>query len=163
MGERKKKKAEESSDDGGANFMMMFNALMIIILAFFILLNTLAEIDESKKKEALGSLAGAFGVLMGGNEQDKAASRMNRSDSVTQDMRVIDSLLRDLRILIKDKKLGDPQDVGLDSGGLYPRLRLASHLLYRPGGIEITPKAFPSHPPFIPSSEQSGSSLQQSK
>jgi chemotaxis protein MotB len=123
--------------------MMLFNSLMIILLAFFILLNALADIDESRKKEAIGSLQGAFGVLMGGNEAEQQASTMNRSESLTEDQEIIQSLLRDLRIVIRDKKLGDPQDVGLESGGLYPRLRLASHLLYRPGGIEITPKAFP--------------------
>lgn len=41
-------------------------SLFLILLTFFILLNSIAVIDESRKRAALGSLIGAFGGLPGG-------------------------------------------------------------------------------------------------
>ena len=60
---RKKKKVEEEEGD---SFIVMFTSLSVILLAFFILLNSLATPDEKKERTALGSLAGAFGILTGG-------------------------------------------------------------------------------------------------
>lgn len=55
---------EADNRQGGIRLMII--SLFIILLAFFIVINSLAVIDERRKFEALGSLAGSFGVLPGG-------------------------------------------------------------------------------------------------
>lgn len=45
---------------------LMNVTLMMVILAFFIVLNSLAVPSDTKKKAALGSLIGTFGLLSGG-------------------------------------------------------------------------------------------------
>ncbi len=139
MGERSKPEEEE----GGDQFMLMFTALMIIVLAFFILLNTMAVVDEQKKRQAIGSLQGSFGVLAGGSAYDEDGRNMDKSESLDEDTAVLESMLKDLKFIVEDKKLGDPADIGLETGGMFPRLRVASDVLYGPGGTQISPRAFP--------------------
>lgn len=123
--------------------MLMFTALMIIVLAFFILLNTMAVVDDQKKRQAIGSLQGSFGTLSGGSTYDEDGRNMDRSESLDEDTAVLESMLKDLKFIVEDKKLGDPSDIGLESGGMFPRLRIASDVLYGPGGTQISPRAFP--------------------
>jgi chemotaxis protein MotB len=139
VGERSKPEEEE----GGDQFMMMFTALMIIVLAFFILLNTMAVVDEQKTRQAIGSLQGSFGVLKGGSAYDEDGRNMDKSESLDEDTAVLESMLKDLKFIVEEKKLGDPSDIGLETGGMFPRLRVSSDVLYGPGGTQISPRAFP--------------------
>mgnify|MGYP003330134218 FL=1 len=43
-------------------FDVMFVSLGLILLAFFIALNAMAVLDDSKTREAIGSLTGEFGM-----------------------------------------------------------------------------------------------------
>ena len=61
--ERKKKKQDDDGVDIGRTMTV---SLFLILLTFFILLNSIAVIDENKKRVALGSLLGSFGQLPGG-------------------------------------------------------------------------------------------------
>lgn len=63
MAKRKKNNGSESGKDIG---LVMTVSLFLIILTFFILLNSIAVIDDNKKRQAVGSLIGAFGSLTGG-------------------------------------------------------------------------------------------------
>jgi len=63
MGRRRKKEPESSGADIG---LMMTVSLFLILLTFFILLNSIAVLDDNRKRLALGSLIGAFGILPGG-------------------------------------------------------------------------------------------------
>ena len=63
MASKKRKIDDESA--GGIG-MMMTVSLFMILLTFFILLNSIAVMDESRIRMALGSLMGAFGGLPGG-------------------------------------------------------------------------------------------------
>ena len=138
-----KKRAKGGDEAPADQFMMMFTALMIIVLAFFILLNTMAVVDEVKKRQAIGSLQGSFGVLAGGSAYDEDGRDMDRSESLDDDTAVLESMLKELKFIIEDKKLGDPADIGLETGGMFPRLRISSNVLYGPGGTQISPRAFP--------------------
>jgi chemotaxis protein MotB len=51
--------------------LVMTVSLFLILLTFFILLNSIAVIDEQKKRVAIGSLMGAFGSLPGGLSPSK--------------------------------------------------------------------------------------------
>lgn len=65
MADKKKKKSEPEEFQSDPS-VVLFVALGMILLAFFIVLNSIAVIDESHVKEALGSLIGSFGILGGG-------------------------------------------------------------------------------------------------
>ncbi len=140
-----KKKKKKRGDDGGGgdDFMLMFTALMIIVLAFFILLNTMAVVDDSKSRVALGSLRGSFGILPGGMMFDADGSLLDRRQNIIDEMVIISIMVRDLEILAWRRKLGSPGDIRVDKEGLYPRVTIASHVLYPSDGVEISPKAFP--------------------
>lgn len=63
MASKKRKIDDESAADIG---IMMTVSLFLILLTFFILLNSIAVMDESRMRRAIGSLMGAFGGLPGG-------------------------------------------------------------------------------------------------
>jgi len=139
---KKKKKVQEDSS-GGADFMTLFTALSVILLAFFILLTTMAVIDDSKKRKALGSLRGSFGILNGGMVFEKKGKYLERRKQIMEDITVLDRLVKDMEVIIQARQLGQEGDVEMEQGGVYPRLKIASSVLYPTGGTEISPKAFP--------------------
>jgi chemotaxis protein MotB len=63
MAKKKKKIGTENPPDIG---VVMTVSLFLILLTFFILLNSIAVMDESRTRMAIGSLMGAFGGLPGG-------------------------------------------------------------------------------------------------
>ncbi len=62
--------------------MMMFVTLSLILLAFFILLNSMAVIDNEKKKAALGSLLGSFGLMPGASSAEQGDKGTTSQDSI---------------------------------------------------------------------------------
>lgn len=60
----KRKNTEESNNSNG--WMVTFTNLMILLLAFFIVLVNMSVPDNQKKRVALNSLLGSFGLLPGG-------------------------------------------------------------------------------------------------
>lgn len=56
----------------GDGTTVMFTTLNMVLLAFFIVLNSIAVISEERKKTALGSLLGSFGMLPGGLSPTKS-------------------------------------------------------------------------------------------
>ncbi|MEE8432899.1 MAG: OmpA family protein [Candidatus Desulfatibia sp.] len=63
MAAKKRKIDDESKSNIGVTMMV---SLFLILLTFFILLNSIAVMDESRTRRAIGSLMGAFGGLPGG-------------------------------------------------------------------------------------------------
>lgn len=63
MASKKRKMDDKSVSDIG---ITMTVSLFLILLTFFILLNSIAVMDESRTRMAIGSLMGAFGGLPGG-------------------------------------------------------------------------------------------------
>ncbi len=142
---KKEKKAEDPPDGGGADFMMLFSALSIILLAFFILLTSMASLDNSKKKVAMGSLMGSFGILPGGMNLDSEGKTYTPTDLVADDVIVFQRMLKDVELLLQDRGLSDPgeQDITADQSGMFPRITLSSDLVYEEGDTEVSPAVFP--------------------
>ena len=63
---RRKQAAAEKPED---KFIVLFTALSMILLAFFIMLNSMATVDASRTRAAMGSLVGTFGALPGFEQQ----------------------------------------------------------------------------------------------
>jgi chemotaxis protein MotB len=139
----KKKKKPDPPDSGGADFMTLFTALSVILLAFFILLTSVAVIDDSKKREALGSLRGSFGILPGGMALGSKGKSLERTRKLLDEVIVLERLIREMEVSTQARQLGQKGDIALVDGGAYPQLRIASHVLYPNGGTEISPRAFP--------------------
>ncbi|MFA9461502.1 OmpA family protein [Thiohalorhabdus sp. Cl-TMA] len=59
-------KGGRSSESRKMGERVMFVSLFMILLAFFILLNSIAKIQEERKKQAIESLGGAFGYMPSG-------------------------------------------------------------------------------------------------
>ena len=75
------KKKKETIEEGGGSFMMMFVTLSLILLAFFILLNSLAVLDAKKKRMALGSLLGSFGIMPGADSVERSVAKNSRASA----------------------------------------------------------------------------------
>ena len=60
-----KKKDDEQPKQGGG-WLTTYTDLTILLMTFFVLLLSMSVIDENRKREALNSLVGAFGLLPSG-------------------------------------------------------------------------------------------------
>jgi len=141
MARKKKKQAE---DDGGSDFMMLFTALTVILLAFFILLTTMAVPNDSKKRLALGSVFGSFGILPSGMMFEEKGESLHNSNQLIEQISVFARLLTEIRSTLEVKGLLAEGTVAkFNNNGMYPRLILSNSLFYSPGGVEISPGTFP--------------------
>ena len=52
-----------SKKENKNNFLLLYTCLSIIILSFFVFLTVNSTVSEDKKKKAIGSLIGSFGLL----------------------------------------------------------------------------------------------------
>ncbi|MBH25875.1 MAG: hypothetical protein CMH57_15820 [Myxococcales bacterium] len=157
---RKKKKAED--DAPGDSFMQMFTALTVILLAFFILLTTMAVVDDNKRRVALGSVFGSFGIMPSGKMFDKEGDSLHNSSRVIEPITIFERIIQDIHVLLADKKVDIEEEkivVEVDDGGLYPRLKLSSAIFYTPGGAEIAPNAFPILDRIARAAEEMGGTL----
>ena len=131
----KKKKTTEEPGGGDTNQAMTVS-LFIIILAFFIMLNSIAVVDETRKRTALGSLMENFGILSGGPTVVEGLE-----DSVTPKNVSQISELVDFSEMFKDKE-GMTQDLIVTGDKRRSTLSLAEHRLFKPGGTALIPESF---------------------
>ena len=129
---------------GGA-FIVGFTALMTIMLAFFILLNTLSIRDQSKVKEALGSLRGSFGLFEGGRGLQEEGSGWATSLSQTameDEEKKAGGAERfsSVEDLVK-KKL--PNEISSKNGPDAYLLTINSSAYFTKGGWSLSPTLFP--------------------
>lgn len=138
-----RKKRQPEPESGGDDFMLMFTALMIIVLAFFILLTTMAVIDDDKSRQALGSLRGSFGILPGGLVFDNKGKVLERSNRLIDEITILERMIKDMVQIMSQRQLGSKGYIELDQGGVFPKLRISSQVLYPDSGVEISPRSFP--------------------
>ena len=102
------------SEDGSR---VMFVSLFMILLAFFILLNSIATIQEQRKKEALQSLGGAFGQLPRGDSlHDSRAGNPSSPAAPLESKKSTSQLLSQIRNLFTGK-MGKGVEVRPAPGG----------------------------------------------
>lgn len=127
---RREQPVERRPED---KFMVLFTALSMILLAFFIMLNSMATIDASRTRAAMGSLVGTFGPLPGFEqrhlrielEHETAKQRGNH-----------------LEKMIRSHLEGETNlDVVQREDGTIV-VSVGPDLAFRKGGYEISPRAF---------------------
>ncbi len=136
----KKKKKEEFKPDG---FVVLMTALGIILLAFFIILNVIAVPDESKTREALGSLVGSFGIMSGGlraKENKGSALLQNAPPLVTPDNEMA-VLLKALEGFADEKEGGGSLGFYGSKKGLV--IAIGEKFAFKSGSAEIKSEAIP--------------------
>ena len=131
-----RKKKTEGEGDGSSLIQVMTVSLFIILLAFFILLNSIAVLDNQRRRVALGSLMENFGVLSGGFSVIKQKNKDIPAEKITQ----ITSLL-DFSDLIKNE--GDPvNDLIVTTEPKRSIVTLPGHLLFEPGEAVLRPDCY---------------------
>lgn len=147
---RRRKRAEETAPT--SNFIVLLASLSIIMLSFFILLNSLAILDNTRKRLALGSLAGTFGILPGGVRADKGAEESKTRKPLNGDYHTQSPPIVEGEESFRNT-LADLEHY-LIGGGLLSQVEITHHeksvevawasdLLFAPKSAEVQPDAFP--------------------
>jgi len=135
-----KRSREDSQESSGGNFAMSLTALMMIMLAFFIMLTTLSQVDDRRKRLALGSLIGSFGILPGGMGTDVKGEISPSSNPIMSGVRR-EAFFRALGTLFKGEVAAGKVELVIKKDRVA--LRFRSDVLFRPGIGELSPAAFP--------------------
>ncbi|MBN2062776.1 MAG: hypothetical protein JW882_20405 [Deltaproteobacteria bacterium] len=131
-----KGKKKESTDTN--SWMITFTNLMILLLAFFIVLVNMGVRDQSKKRSALYSVLGAFGLKTGGQAPigSEEGSDFSLSDSpMTREE--ID--FEKLRNIMASKSPGPDIEIKRETGRIV--ISLSNRIMFDNGKSNITPKS----------------------
>ena len=128
-----KKEKEQQQEEGVPAWLVTFSDLMTLLLTFFVLLLSMASMtDERKKKEALGSLVGSFGIGRAGSHvlaTDKGSALLEPGPfQDVEDMEILKPLIWD------DKE----EDINFISNRFIQALTINADLLFCPGQIQLT-------------------------
>ena len=133
----------EDDQQRSSSFVVLFTSLSVLVLSFFIYLSSVSTIDESKHREAYGSLLGAFGFVESrlfidtGDELLKALHK--KADSPLKLKKHKEE--EEFRKLVKAEKLTELVDVKKRGQDLV--IRLQEEALFEPGSADILPSAYP--------------------
>lgn len=130
---RKKKKID--TPGGGDSNQSMTISLFIIILAFFIMLNSIAVVDENRRRVALGSLMEHFGILSGGPTLLDGVDGDVRPSTLSQVSSVID-----FSEMFQDDDSGS-QELILTGDRQRSVLNIPEHRLFKPGDTVLIPES----------------------
>ena len=139
--QEKRPKPEELTVYYVDGFIVQFTALVMILLALFILLNALATLNESKKRKAIGSLLGSFGVLPSGVGTDKQGQFTAEVEMIS--LSDESSLFAPFEAFARELEL-DEKDVEflIDDEGRR-RIRFGESVLFRTGSHLFHPRIIP--------------------
>jgi chemotaxis protein MotB len=142
-----KKKKKSSDEEAGGSFMMMFVTLSLILLAFFILLNSLAVIDAKKKRQAMGSLLGSFGIMPGSDSPDQSdeqsikTAKLFSGEGMNQFFK---ELQREIDLIQSQGEIPEDQaQVTFDKSTGEIKILLSEQLLFPAGEAVISLVLFP--------------------
>jgi chemotaxis protein MotB len=131
--EKQKKKAEVPM--GVDQNLSLTISLFIIILTFFIMLNAIAVPDQRRRRLAIGSLNGSFGILTGGSSLIEGGEDQGTDSAHTQVSR-----LMDLNEMLK-KKDDIARDLIVTANKRRSVLSIPEHRLFKPGEAVLIPQS----------------------
>ena len=138
----KKQKCPDCPPPGLPGWLATFGDLMSLLLTFFILLLSFSSVQESKFKEAIGSLQGALGVLESNQtipihqELLMALPSFQENSDYQEEL---DSLAQQLQQAMQE--LGINDDVIVENMGETVRIRIANPLFFDLGKADLKPLA----------------------
>lgn len=141
--------SDDDEEEGGGNgdsFRMLFVTLSMILLAFFILLNSMATLNDTKKRIALGSLLGSFGLLPGSASVDQNKKVMKtQSDIVSSGAGF--SIFKKVQHILKEMMAGNTDETPqifatFNEKTGEVKIVIADEMLFAPGASVISPRMF---------------------
>ncbi|MBN2717501.1 MAG: OmpA family protein [Deltaproteobacteria bacterium] len=141
--------ADDDEEEGGGGsdaFRLMFVTLSMILLAFFILLNSMATMNDTKKRIALGSLLGSFGLLPGSSSVDSKKKVMKtQSDIVSSGAGF--TIFKQVQHVLKEMMSGNTQEAPhifatFDEKTGEVKIVVADEMLFGAGASVISPRMF---------------------
>jgi chemotaxis protein MotB len=134
---RKKKK---SGGDGGAPAWMVTYADMVtLLLTFFVLLLSMANMDQQKFKDALGSLRGAFGIFGTSARTEVAPPKVISFAPMEDDY--VQRLYQRVQIILSRLQIDRDIELVKDRGAVV--LRIRESILFDPGSCSLKESAQP--------------------
>ena len=137
---------DEEEGGGGDSFRLMFVTLSMILLAFFILLNSMATLNDVKKRIALGSLLGSFGLLPGSASVDQNKKVMKtQSDIVSSGSGF--TIFKEVKHILKEMMAGNTDKppkiwATFDEKTGEVKIVVADEMLFAAGSSVISPRMF---------------------
>jgi len=130
-----RRKCPEEKKGGAPGWMVTYGDMMSLLLTFFVLLVSMSSIQESKFKQALGSLLGALGVM----RFDKSAIEFDRlpiPNRYKNELRRLRNEVRLFRNYLKIHALESAITVKETDEGML--IRLTGPFLFASGSDEIS-------------------------
>lgn len=134
------RKRKKSSGGGGgeAGWLTTYTDLCTLLMTFFVLLLSMSVIDENRKREALNSLVGAFGLLPAGRSQigaEKGTDVREGSAPLEATSPLNFDLLKEVTL-----KNNLDADIEVTKEGDKFLLRINQRVLFEPGTVTLRPE-----------------------
>ena len=136
---KKRSSSAENEPAQGDSFVVLFTALMMILLAFFILLNSLSTIDERRKRMAIGSILGSFGIMPSGQGYDHKGEFAPKTSPIMGGVRQ-EVFLRVLGRIFSGFAAANQVRIFTRGGEVI--LSFRSDILFPSGVSDVSPAAF---------------------
>ena len=145
---QRKPPEEPPGDEGLPPWMATFADMVTLLLCFFVLLLSFAEQSETKYRDALGSIKGAFGVREVRAVTEQMAM-FDTSSKVTKELAA--QISHDERLLLgvvmriksmldeEDEKIKEGTGVSADRDGVIFSANAGA--LFKPGSADLTPES----------------------
>ncbi len=108
--------------------VFLFTSLMLILLTFFIVLTSMGVVDDQRKRLAMNSLMGSFGILPGGTSayQSQSGGGEIVPQSAPLTAQAVD--IKQIRATLRDS--GNLNGTGVSEGALGIVVTLRSNILF---------------------------------
>ena len=147
---RRKPPEDPPGDEGLPPWMATFADMVTLLLCFFVLLLSFAEQSETKYRDALGSLKGAFGVkevravsqeLAQFNTVETSEETKELASKISHDDRLLLGVVMRIKSLLDnvDEKIREGAGVSADRDGVL--FSASSAALFVPGTADLKPEA----------------------
>lgn len=137
---------EPPGDEGLPPWMATFADMVTLLLCFFVLLLSFAEQSETKYRDALGSIKGAFGVReVRAVTEDMAmfdtTSKKTKelTSRITHDERLLLGVVMRIKSMIEDEDLELQEGTGVTADRDGVVFSASSASMFKPGSAELTP------------------------
>lgn len=132
-------KKKKSSEGGAPAWMVTYADMVTLLLTFFVLLLSMANMDASKFRDALGSLKGAFGIFGTSARTDLDKPKVISFAPMDDDY--VQRLYNKVQIVMSRMKIDRDIELVKDRGAVV--LRVKEAILFGPGSATLKESAHP--------------------